>query len=476
MKKSFISGLFRSFSQTKEICEKFMEPYDEEDMKSMSRTMTKVIWQYSEPLPPETMEFLKGIALDYCKVKNYIYQRYSGIKSLDRLTPVYSILNEMRYCGLREQLDLPVVYYELAIADAVADIKGRWGILKNKIGGLITANNNLSEQDRIYLRTVLKLNNIYAAILNRQEYELPQNAKGLAVDVNRLNNLLCRLTRRYLTVPQANSADSFRISPNGYSYRDGAIRVVCRMPRKRISIPLRDERTFDRQIQVHIRKDFIALAIPVEVRIRAHEDYTNTVYIHLGNKDMFTLSDGTVYGKDLNALVDSETERLARKNRERYKAYIAQEQNREAGNRKKAENIEANNLGREKYDRQKSKERVRTMDFINAEINRMLRTEKPGKIVITRPVTRNKTKFPSKSANRKLSRSFRGCIRERLIYKCKVNAIELVEINSKGTGKTCSSCGAEGTWQGTEFVCRNCGMRMTGALNMAKNIQQKYNG
>lgn len=69
------------------------------------------------------MEFLKGIALDYCKVKNYIYKRYSGIKNLNRLTPVYSILNEMRYCGLREQLNLPVVYYELAIADAIADIK-----------------------------------------------------------------------------------------------------------------------------------------------------------------------------------------------------------------------------------------------------------------------------------------------------------------------------------------------------------------
>ncbi len=34
-------------------------------------TITKTIWQYSEPLPQETMEFLKGIASDYSKVKNY---------------------------------------------------------------------------------------------------------------------------------------------------------------------------------------------------------------------------------------------------------------------------------------------------------------------------------------------------------------------------------------------------------------------
>ena len=92
---------------------------------SSGNTITKTIWQYSETLPEETMEFLKGIASDYCKVRNYVYKRYSGIKNVGRLTPVYSILNEMRYCGLREQLNLPVVYYELAIADAVTDIKCR---------------------------------------------------------------------------------------------------------------------------------------------------------------------------------------------------------------------------------------------------------------------------------------------------------------------------------------------------------------
>ena len=34
--------------------------------------ITKTIWQHSEPLPQETMEFLRGIALDYSKVKKRI--------------------------------------------------------------------------------------------------------------------------------------------------------------------------------------------------------------------------------------------------------------------------------------------------------------------------------------------------------------------------------------------------------------------
>ncbi len=443
-------------------------------------TVTKTVWQYSEALSEETMDFLRGIASDYCKVKNCVYERYSGIKSLDRLTPVYDILTQMRHCGLREQLCLPVVYYELAIADAVTDIKGRWGIVRNKINSLINSNENLSDSDRIYLRTVLKMNSVYAAILNRREYEMPKNAEGLDIDVNRLNNLLCRLTRKYLTQPETGRADSFRISPNGYSYKDGAIRMVCRVPRKREAIPLKDSRTFDRQIQVHIKDNYVALAVPVEAKIKKHADYTNTVYVHIGYKDMFTLSNGNIYGEALGDIVTPETERLAKKNRERQRIRmlhgVVRKYGQDSENKdpKKAGSIEANNLGKLKYDRQKEKERRRTETFINTEINRMLKTEKPGKVVITRPVAAGRASSRSKTANRRLSRSFYGYIRERLAYKCRVNSIELAEINSNGTGSICAACGAEGKRQGFEFICGSCGIKTTIPLNSAKNIQIKY--
>lgn len=154
--------------------------------------------------------------------------------------------------------------------------------------------------------------------------------------------------------------------------------------------------------------------------------------------------------------------------------YAAYEQNIEDGNLQKTEKIQVNNLGKLKYNRQKEKERLRTTTFINSEINRMLRTEKPARIVITRPVTKNKTKIYSKSANRKLARSFRGYIRERLAYKCKLNAVEFVEISSKGTGWICSECGSQGKRQGMAFVCEQCGLQTTIAQNSARNIQQKY--
>ena len=441
---------------------------------STETTITKTIWQYSEPLPEETMAFLKGIAIDCCKVKNYVYGKYSGVKNLNNLTPVYGILNEMRHCGLREQLNLPAVYYELAIADAVTNIKSRWGIVKNKIGECVTANENLTDNDRLYIRTVLKMNGVYTAILNHQEYEMPRNAQGLDIDMKRLNNLICRLTRRYLTQPQTDCIDSFRISPNGYSYKNGVMRIVCRIPRKRISIPLRDNRMFDRQIQLHIRQNDVALAVPVETKVREHQDYINTIYVYIGSKDMFTLSNEHIYGEALDELTNPETERLAEKNKERRKMYTAYAQSVNNGDTQKAANIEANNLGKHKYDRQKEKEKVRTTAFINSEINRMIKCEKPAKIVITKSVTKNKTKIYAKAANRKMARNFNGYIKERLAYKCKVHSIDLVEISSKHTGTICSVCGEEGTRQGKEFICENCGSKTTIALNSAKNIQQKY--
>lgn len=441
---------------------------------STDNTVTKTIWQYSQPLPEETMAFLKSIAVDYCKVKNYVYGRYSGIKNLNNLTPVYNILNEMRGCGLREQLNLPVVYYELAIADAVTNIRSNWGNVKNRISDSITTNENLSDDDRIYLRTVLKLNSVYAAILNHQDYEMPKKADGLEIDAKRLNNLLCRLTRKYLTQPKSDCTDSFRISPNGYSYKDGAMRIVCRVPRKRVSIPLKDNRMFDRQIQIQIRQGDVALAVPVEARVKVHQDYANTVCIYIGRQDMFTLSNGHIYGASLEDLTDPETERLARKNRERHKMYTAYAKSAGDGDIRKSRNIEANNFGRLKYDRQKEKEREKTKTYINAEINRMIAAEKPARIVITRPVTRNKTKIYARSANRKMTRSFGGYIRERLAYKCRVHSIELVEISSRQTGQRCSACGGEGKRLGREFVCKSCGLNTTIALNSARNIQQKY--
>ena len=89
-------------------------------------TICKTVSQYSsKPISVEDMRKLQEIAADYAKVKNYVYQRYSGIKSLSMLYPGYAIQNEMTKSGLRERLGLPSVYFYLAVFDQSAVVQDK---------------------------------------------------------------------------------------------------------------------------------------------------------------------------------------------------------------------------------------------------------------------------------------------------------------------------------------------------------------
>ncbi len=471
--------------------------------------ITKTATLYSGPLPDETMMFLQEVASDYCKVKNYVYGRYSGITHVGRLTPVYDILSEMRRCGLRQQLQLPSAYYELAVIEAVGDIKGMWSILKNKLRDRINENENLNDGERLYLRTVLKINSVFSAVLNRQEYEMPDKAKGLDLDIRRLNNLLCRQVRRHRKTPKQEKTDSFLVSPNGYRSDEAGLYLASRVPRRRVFLPVKGMGKADRQLRIIVQEHNVKLVFPVDVEARRKNDYTNIVYAFIGYSDMLTLSNGHIYGKKLGSLVTPETERLAEKNKERGKIYAVylrkngqdrdstdsgamdgydttggtmHQADKKKGNvsdekqRKELEKfrecLRENNLGRKKYNEQKRRARERTQNFINAELNRMFREEKPAKIVVPRPVTKNRERHYSSSLNRKMSRSFRGYIREQLAFKCRLNMVELVEISSKGTGSVCSECGGEGKRVKGDFICEACGYRSTIAVNSARNVER----
>lgn len=189
---------------------------------------------------------------------------------------------------------------------------------------------------------------------------------------------------------------------------------------------------------------------------------------------MCTLSSGKIYGEGLGRLAAAKSGWLMEKNRERGRMRSSYQKSLAGGDRKKAADIEANNLGGIKYERRKKKEQAQIESYVNAGINRMLETEKPGTIVITKPVTLHKKKTGNKRADRKHAESPQGYVRGRLRQKCEINGIALVEISSKGTGRVCSACGAEGKRLVADFVCENCGFQSSIALNGARRIEQIY--
>ena len=118
-------------------------------MKKPSEAVCKIVCQHSKgTIRTEDMEKLREIALDCRKVKNYVYDRFGGIGSLSKLYPGYTIQNEMTASGLRSELDLPSVYFYLAVFDALGDIKSQWTRTKSKVLGLVGENKNLTADER----------------------------------------------------------------------------------------------------------------------------------------------------------------------------------------------------------------------------------------------------------------------------------------------------------------------------------------
>lgn len=445
-------------------------------MGDKNNKIIKTVLQYSKELSPEVLTELKNIAVDYNKVKNYVYGRYSGVNSIEKLTPGYTVMNEMRYCGLRQELNLPVVYYELAILDALKNIKSMWSNLKNKIAVLIRANDNLTKDDKVYLLTALKFSTLFYEILTRKEHNLPKNAEGLKIDTKRLDNLLCRYVRKHKVVPKVQKADYFMVSPMGYKYyQKGVIGFVSRVPRKRIKIELKDKDIHTRQLRISFKDNCICIVAPIETTAKHHNDYTNTIYVNIGFTNIFVLSNGNIYGANFNKFVNFETDRLKNKNIERYKVYKSYVKSIETGEKNKSSNIIKNNMGKKKYLSQKKSNYEKMTTFINTEINRLLKNEKPCKIVIRKAIKKKKASSAlSRYSREKLSRNFEGYIRKRLKQKCELNDIELIEVTANEISSICSNCGEIGKKQNVDFICSSCGLKINRNLNSAKNIEKRY--
>lgn len=435
----------------------------------------KTVRQYSKPLPEETMVFLRGIAEDYAKVKAYVYSRFFGINSLEKLYPGYTVQNEMVACGIRNELNLPYNYFGHAIFDALGNIKSVWSNIKLKIIDVVKQNENLSDSERHYVFSILKRDKLLAAILNRREYELPKSFEGKKLNFKRLNNLICRLVRKYHAKPEINGkADYFYCSNSAYRYDDRGVYLTSRVSNKRIFIPLSDSAVYDKQITVKLLDSKIEITAPLEVKPKSHSDYNNSVALSLGYVTMLTSSTGNEYGEKLGEFLSQRSDRIYRKRGERGKHYGMYKKLLESGDTAQAAKIKENNLGLKKTTRQNTRELERIKSYINTEFNIMLEKEKPSEIIIPARSKQFGDRM-QKATKQKLSGWMVGYIRKRLDDKCAVNSIKITEINGAYTGKICSECGGEGEKANQIFGCRECGVKIPYSQNAARNLFKKAN-
>lgn len=406
------------------------------------------------------MQKLQAIAEDYRTVKNYVYARFGGVASLPKLYPGYTIQNEMAKSGLRETLGMPSVYFYLAVFEALGDLKNQWIQVKAQVSKAVGKNENFTPEDAHYLRYVLKIRNCFAAILNYAPMELEkgyeEKYKELAsiVDTHRLDNYLRRQVRNHLKKLHADRAEGFSIVERAYRYGDHGIYLSTKESRKRMFVPLTDNNQYSRQlyIKLHQETNDLEILVPIDVKVKRHEDYKNQVGVSLGIFTMLTTDGGRTYGERLGEYVTWQSKWIEKETR-------SYQKNRQ------------DNPGRKRYMEQKRRVDEGQHAYINMELNRFLREEMPKVLYLPKLPGKNRG-GRIKEYNRVANMWQRGYIRQRLLQKCREESVEVVEIFGKDISRECSQCEAMGTTKEGIFVCPECGLRMDRKVNAACNAKK----
>lgn len=430
-----------------------------------SDTICKTVRQHNKiQLSQEDMKKLQEIAADYCKVKNYVYARFGGIAGLEKIYPGYTVQNEMTKSGLRAKLGLPSVYFYLAVFDALGDIKSQWTRTKSKILDLVRKNENFSEDEKHYLRFLLKVSNAFGQVLNGKAVELKKEIQAQyvllssKVDTGRMHRYLCRQVRKYHVTQHTDKTDGFSISERAYRYADHGIYISIKEKRKRIFVLLTDNNQYKSQLYVRLYPEQRNLEIkaPVQVAVRRHTDYEREVGVSVGIYTMLTTDEGRCYGEELGRYQIEYADWI----RMQIRSY---NRNREQ------------NPGRKKYDAKKKRFEEQLHSYINHELNRFLRAEKPGIIYIVK-LPRPQAGGVNKTINNTVAQWQRGYIRKRLEQKCREQSVEIVEVLGKDISRECSRCGMIGKKSDGRFLCPACGYEEQEKINTAQNVKKRGQG
>lgn len=437
----------------------------------------KAVHQYSKgKISRENMDVLMEIGHGCMVAKNYIYQRYGGIKSLVKVYSGYEVDSEVRSAGFREKIGLPSVYFSASVSRALADIKIMWAQVKNGINDAVSRNERFSSEDRHYIRFVLKTDVCYWNILNRKSAPLPEKIQPAYEKViaelggeseqrvKNLNRYICRQTRKKLHRQHTDNGLRFTIKKQGYRYGelDGehGIFLATKINRQRIFIPLTDTNVYDRMLDISLnpQKKSIEIIIPIFVNTRQHEDYAGELGILLGLWDMITTSTGNVYGSSFGKMQQEISRFILEKNY-----------------RKETENASDT----QKYQARKEKMDAALRNYVNMEINRMLEQEKPKTVYMAKLPRNSGMHTAGQRDVRQLTKGTgdthllrmwkKGYVTERLQWKCQKNGIKIVEVIGRQIGRECSACGQTGYTHGEKFKCPICGFEENKKVNGARN-------
>ena len=446
----------------------------------MAKTTIKNVKQYSETLTEEQIGEISLLLRRYNKVRAYVFSRFGSINGLQYLEYPRKIRDEWVGNGFAEQWKLPPKYWKCALEDAFNSIKSNWESTKTKVRKQISGNQNISKQEKEYCFYILKANSILHSILTHAEFARPEKIKGLEIDTKKIHNLICRTVRKCkFGVPKAVNGRSMLIDENMYSYKSQTADMGIQGLNhgKQIRFNTRDKRKWRGNINIVVRDDHIEIHKGTKIKIKPIAESENIVGIDKGFSSLIATSSGEnkQYGTGLNKLLIEKSDKLSNKNKQRNKLNALLRKYKENGSHKKVKKLLKYNLGREKYNRLKSKSTAHIESYINASLNEFIQEQKPSEIVLEDLSFSSWKKKLPKRTNRLLSSWIKGFVQGRLVYKSELFNIKIAVVNPAYTSQVCSQCGCLGNRSGDRFKCPNCGMGANADYNASRNIlNRKY--
>lgn len=452
----------------------------------MYRTIKEILYLENLGRKSELEELFKNYQSD----SNYIYSRFSGIKSLNilRFRTIRQILKEENDSGKLINIKLQGHYFQRCLNSTIGNIKTSWNITIKQVRKKIQ-NKDLTDMEKHFSMIILKNQNIlYQVLVEKPSYEdiiylkefnkykkLYSNCK---IRYKYIKSIISRYIRKYKqTISRKNYPNSLKVDNTLYSFNSNKFKIQGLLKGKGIEFSRSSDKLYNSEATLKInKKQQIEIHFLKKVKNKV-SDNNKIIGIDKGYTDLFHSSTGTnnKYGIEFRSKIINKINKdsLKQANRNYYwSLYYKSMKNKDIC---KANNILKYNLGYIKRNNFMYKFKEYKKSLINNAINVMLKKEKPGTIVVEDLSWVSKSnKYINKKLKNELSKWDKGYIKERLEFKCYEKGIKIIEVNPAYTSQICHKCNKIGNRNGEVFSCNKCG-NYDSNYNAAINIKNRIN-
>ena len=428
------------------------------------------------------IEDLEKLGQDFSSDINYFYSRFSGIKNIDNLN-----FRKIRDEILKEldHLNLSGHYLQRCLNAALGNIKSMWSNTFRFIKSNISANKKLTNEEKHFLLTVIKIKSFVDYIVNtnksfdellKSKYfsNWKKENPGYIIDERKIRQYLKRQIRKLKPKIPYTKKKYFKIDRTLYNFKNDKLYMTNPYKKgNRFELVSVNKNTYGSESTVHFNENRVKIGFPIDVnQKKLNTNNINDIGIDKGFIDLITTSNKTVYGQRFCDIVKPHIDKYLETQKERGKYWSLYHKYKDT-NPKKAENIKKNNLGYVKFNKNKKLTKETKKKFINYSINEFIKNENPTEIIVEDLSWDKKSNKKRYRLGYDLSSWDKGYLQERIEFKAYENSITVIKVNSAYTSQICSCCGKLGERNGKQFKCDSCNTVLDADYNVSINIKNR---